>query len=280
MQREVARTMFLNYAAQVWENCSDQLLDPKELIREDLGVFVTYPVQCARLIEILGMYGLTEPSVAEEVADWLARFVEAQPGAAHPISDRWALSVLAATLLLGRFYKDECTTYLTEVLRWLGDRHDREGLGVAGPHAEPLEEVEYLLGTSFEHVDRSPRRHSYLAALLLDLAAVLEDQVLYDLAYNEIAALDIRPFLALPRDDVSQYMATGHGIDVPVNTSPKYNEYWSDGTGWVMAAHHDEDLSRFYLGRIDKLWDQLAVCLVTRDRHWVAGLRALALPTT
>jgi hypothetical protein len=59
---------------------------------------------------------------------------------------------------------------------------------------------------------------------LLDLAALLEDDELYDLAYNEVAALDIRPFVALPRDDVSQYMATGHGIDVPLNTSPQYAE--------------------------------------------------------
>jgi hypothetical protein len=42
-----------------------------------------------------------------------------------------------------------------------------------------------------------------------------------------------------------------------------------------MASHHDEDLTRFYLGRLGYLWDHLSLSLVTRDRHWVAGLRGL-----
>jgi hypothetical protein len=44
-----------------------------------------------------------------------------------------------------------------------------------------------------------------------------------------------------------------------------------------MASHHDDDLGRYYLGRIARLWDYLAICVVTRDRHWVAAIRSLGL---
>jgi hypothetical protein len=274
-QRDAAQAMFVNYASEIWARRSPDLLDPKKSIHDELGILVTYPVQCSRLIEMLALYGLAVPAERENVAEWLRRFVESQPGAAHPISDRWAVSLLPCVILLGQLHREACSPFLTEVLRWMGNQHDNDGLGLAGPHAEPLEEVEYLLGASLDHIDRPVRRHTYLAAVLLDVAALLEDDELYDLAYNEVAALDIRPFLAVPRDDVSQYMATGHGIDVPMNTSPGFAEFFAEGRGWRMADHHDDDLERYYLGRIGRLWDHVALSVVTRDRHWVAGLRKL-----
>lgn len=273
-QRDTAFAMFKYYAAQVWDACSDELLTPAGL-RGDAGLVVTYPVSCMRLLEVLGLLGLSDESVAADIADWLLRFVKAQPGASHPLSDRWAVSLLPAVMLLAKYHRDQVPTYLTEVIRWLGDRHDNGELGLAGPHAEPVEEVEYVLGSALDHIERSARRSSYLAAVLLDLAALLEEAELYDLAFNEITALDITPFLTIPRDDASQYLATGHGVDVPINTSPNYREYFAHGEEWRMASHHDDVLARYYLGRVDRPWDYLALSIVCRDRHWVAALRAL-----
>jgi hypothetical protein len=267
--------MFMSYAEIVWEARSDEMFDPKKIVENDIGLIVTYPIQCLRVLEIFGLYGLARPDVADEVADWLARFIASQPGASHPVSDRWAVSLIPALVILGQRRPDVLRPFLTDVLRWLGDRHDNDGLGMAGPHAEPFEEVEYFLGSPLESVEVSARRQSYLAAVMLDVAALLEDEELYNLAYNEVVALDIRPFLAIPRDDVSQYMTTGHGIDVPMNTSPNYAEYYADGSAWRMAAHHDDDTGRYYLGRIGRLWDHLSLSTVTRDRHWVAGIRVL-----
>jgi hypothetical protein len=274
-QHEAAVAMFDAYGRMVWELCSEELFGPEALIRDDIGLLVTYPVQCARLLEVLGLYGLREDDAADDIAAWLEQFMTAQPGAAHPLSDRWAVSLIPAIVLVGRRNRSPCRIFLTDVLRWLGDRHDQGGLGLAGPHAEPEEEVEYFLGDCLDHVQLEPRRASYLAAVVLDLAAALEDAELYDLAYNEVGALDIRPFVALPRDDVSQYMTSGHGVDVPVNTSPRYAESFSDGAGWRTALHHDDDLTRYFLGRLGRYWDQLSLSVVTRDRHWVAVLHHL-----
>jgi hypothetical protein len=49
--------------------------------------------------------------------------------------------------------------------------------------------------------------------------------------------------------------------------------------GAPYELHAAASTARYFLGRLDLLWDHLAVSLVTRDRHWVAGLRAIARPT-
>jgi len=276
-RRGAAVGLFETYAAAVWELASDDLLTPRAIIQDDLGLMVTYPVQCARVLEVLGLYGLLNADLTDDIAAWLKRFMDCQPGAAHPLSDRWAVSLLPAIILVGRTDKEAVRSFVTEVLRWLGDRYDEDERGLAGPYADPDVEVAYFLGGSLEHVELRERRESYLAAVLLDLAAVLQDADLYDLAYNEIAAVDIRPFVTLPRDDVNQYLTAGHGVDVPVNTSPKYAEQYAEGDGWRMAAHHDDDVSRYYLGRLGYFWDHLTLSIVSRDRYWVAGLRRLLL---
>jgi hypothetical protein len=274
-QADIAASMFRQAGGEIWKLRSDELLIPEKLVRDDIGGLVTYPVQCARLIELLGLYGLDQTEDREEVASWLSAFLVEQPGAAHPISDRWAVSLIPALLLVASRDRTVSRNFLIEVLRWLGDHYENDEAGLAGPDAEPDQEVAYFLGGGLEHVDAKPRQHSYLGAVVLDLAALLEDEELYDLAYNELAAVGAIPLVALPRDDVSQYMKTGHGVDVPVNTSPKYTETLAEGDAWRTSAHHDEDLSRYYLGRGDRLWDHLTLSLVTRDRHWVAGLRRL-----
>jgi hypothetical protein len=124
-------------------------------------------------------------------------------------------------------------------------------------------------------IEQTRRLSSYLAAVLLDLAAVLDLPDVYDVAFNDISAVGAVPLVALPDDDVDQYLADG---DVPRDTSPKYAETWDRGDDWRMASHHHDPVERWYLGRLGRLWDQLAVTLVTRDRHWVGSLRGLVNP--
>lgn len=282
-QRALAVRMFSAFAEELAAARTEAMLEPRSLIGgETEGVFVTYPARCLRIIEILGLFGLLlvesgEDERALDLAEWLARFIERQPGAARPLSDRWAIALIPPVLLLARTGNgDRAEPFLTDVARWLGDRHDNGEPGLAGFAADPLTEVSYLLGGTLEHVTIPERRQSYLASVLLDLAAALELPALYDLAFNEAAALDVRPMVTLARDDVDQYLVTGQGVRVPVNTSPRYVEYWTEGAEWRMAPHHDDDLSRYYLGRAGFVWDTLAINSLLRDRHWVAAMRRLA----
>jgi hypothetical protein len=276
-QAALARDMFDSYAAELWARCGSSELDPRELIASDgEGVFLTYPVRCLRLVEMIGMYGLRlESGEQDPVAEWLARFLEAQPGTAHPISDRWAVSMLPALLLARKADGAVVGPYLQRVVTWLGDMHEGDAAGLASYHADSQEEAAFLLGGSLEHVPHKRRGHSYIATVVLDMAAALELRDVYDVAFNDIAAVDLTPVVPVPNDDASQYLVSGRGVDVPLNTSPKYAEQFEAGDGWRMAAHHDDDLSRYFLGRNGRLWDALSLSIVTRDRHWVALLRVL-----
>lgn len=276
-QAVLARDLFVSYASELWARCGSSELDPRELIAsDDEGVFLTYPVRCLRLMEMIGMYGLLlEPDEQRPVAEWLVQFLERQPGAAHPISDRWVVSMLPALLLARKADAAGIGPYLQRVVTWLGDTHEGEAAGLASYHADSKEEADFLLGGSLEHVPHGRRGHSYIATVVLDVAAAFELRDVYNVAFNDVAAVDLTPVVPLPKDDGSQYLVSGRGVDVPLNTSPKYAERADAGDGWRMAAHHDDDLSRYLLGRAGHLWDALSLSIVTRDRHWVALLRVL-----
>jgi hypothetical protein len=227
-------------------------------------------------MEMIGMYGLLlEPDEQRPVAEWLVQFLERQPGAAHPISDRWAVSMLPALLLARKADAAGIGPYLQRVVSWLGDTHEEGAAGLASYHADSKEEADFLLGGSLEHVPHGRRGHSYVATVVLDIAAAFDLRDVYNVAFNDIAAVELTPVVPLPKDDGSQYLVSGRGVDVPLNTSPKYAESADAGDRWRMAAHHDDNLSRYLLGRAGHLWDALSLSIVTRDRHWVALLRAL-----
>jgi hypothetical protein len=119
-QADLARAMFTAHARDLWNRCGEEELDPKRLIGgDDEGVFLTYPVRCLRLAETIAMYALTlGREERRDVVAWLARFLVTQPGAAHPISDRWAVSLLPGALLVHEAEPDVVEQWLRKV-RWL-----------------------------------------------------------------------------------------------------------------------------------------------------------------
>lgn len=122
----LAHDLFEAYASELWALCGPSDLDPRELIASDeQGVFLAYPVRCLRLMEMIGMFGLLlEPDEQRPVAKWLLPFLERQPGAAHPISDRWTVSMLPALLLARNADAGGIGPYLERVVARLGDTHD------------------------------------------------------------------------------------------------------------------------------------------------------------
>jgi hypothetical protein len=277
-QADLAQQMFFAYGRELWDACSDGLLEPRGLLAEDPdGTMVGYPVKCLRLTEVLGLFALlVNENERATVADWIEAFLQGQPGAAHPISDRWAVSLIPSLIAIGHGSAEARRTHLRSVIRWLGDRHDQENFGLAPADATPEDEVKYLLGSSLEHIELRPRRSSYLAAVVLDLCTAFDLAEEYDVAYNDISAVRVTPQLTLPNDDVGQYVAGGLGFNVPVDTSLRYAESWAAGSPPIMAQHQSTETSRQYLGRLGRFWDQLAISALLRDRHWFAGIKALA----
>ena len=125
-QAGLIRQMYQHYAGQLWERCDDELLEPRNLlaVEREAGVFVPYPIRCSRLMELLGLYGLSlvKAEEREAVARWLAAFLESQPGTRHPVSDRWATSLIPAVVLARSVEWDGAESYLREVaLGWVID---------------------------------------------------------------------------------------------------------------------------------------------------------------
>lgn len=276
-----ATGLFLTFASELWERCrtDDDLLRPVPFVNKprEFGFFATYSVRCTRLMELLALLAVWQREACgqadEHLITWLRRFVADQPGCAHPLSDRHAVSLIPVSIALGED-RDLMAGWLREIVRWTADRYDDGLLGLAPVHAEPTEEVEYLL-SMFEHIDRPRRRESYVAAVVLDLASILELGDVYDDARNDFLAVKLLPELLHVADSAGQYRVDGEDLEQEVN--PPYRDRWTDAADGVTAPHL-ASTSPFWLERLGRGWHQLAVWSVLRDRHEPGLIRRLLSP--
>jgi hypothetical protein len=192
----------------------------------------TYPVQCARIIEIasLAYFTAADGENRDQYIEFVAEFVQGEPGCAHPISDRYAASlVLAILILLDGQRADVADALLEQTTVWLYDHYHREP-GLAGVEADEELETATLLGSAFAFIDIHPRRSSFLATALLDLAAFSGDPDLYADMVSDVKAVRIVPEYWQPQDtvgavriegeDVLQYPHVEFADALPVDGSP------------------------------------------------------------
>ena len=276
---DIASGLFVTYAEELFERCGDEMLQPVPFvnIHNEFGFFATYSVRCSRTIELLGLLVLFlqrsqengDKGKAGRVASWLHRFVSAQPGAAHPLSDHYAVSLVPAALVLVPIDRGLTAAWLRSTLIWTANRYDGELLGLAPVRSDPEEEVGYLL-SALEHVDLPRRRQSYIASILLDLLAVLSLDDLYAAARHDLLAVDALPDLLYVPDTEAQFIYDGDGIEQEV--SPPYSETLPAGGSAHVAPHH-RDSDPKWLERIGRPWAALACSSVVRDRHDVGLIR-------
>lgn len=279
MAANAGRQLFTYYTWDLVGRCGDDLFDPLNLVRghQPISAHVTYPVRCLRLVEILGLLLLLEKDTDDpklrSLSEFVVNFIAANPGVAHPISDRWAVSLIPPMLVLHREGKLHlATAVLKRVVKWVADRYDADGRGLAGPQASPEEEVEYLLGDPFEHVKIEPRAESYIATVVQDLAAMLKIGDLFNIARNEFLAVGAFPSMIEVPDTASLYSLEATGIRYTANM--EFADSWTPIDGWKVASHHHRAAADYYyLERIDRQWDLLAISAVLRDRHFLETCR-------
>ena len=107
--------------------------------------------------------------------------------------------------------------------------------------------------------------------MVLDLAAVLEERQIYELAVNEFRAVGALPGIANTNDDIDQYKIGGDGVRREVNAP--YPLLWEPTNEWQVAPHHRRQSELRYLERMGFAWDQLALGSVLRDRHFIHTYR-------
>jgi hypothetical protein len=282
---QAAIRMFAGYASELLEQVEPVAKDPRGLLTVVSPTSFphgAYPVACARIMEILGLFGLlscgspaadaaieVEP-LAGRISGVVQELLEHQPGCAHPVSDGFAVSVIAPVILTARGDPAAAHRYLSRAAVWVADRYDADcgGIGLAGTSADADTEMAYLLGAPFENgPDRRPL--TYLATVLTDLAAIIPDSGdLYMDLVNEFLAVGADPQLMQADEARAQWRPDGTGVTL----TPRiiYAEPLPpDGC----AARHFRDPAPPV-----PAWDALALASVARDRHVVDVLRANLAP--
>jgi hypothetical protein len=273
---DAARGLFSFYAEDLWERCTAEDFEPVEFVKLDteFAMFVTYPVRCSRLMEILGLFGWLLRGEGdnrwEDVARYVGQFIARHPGAAHPISNHYAISLVAPLTLVWDVAAEVVEASLRKVVMWACNYYEKPAIGLAGTWSTPHEETSYLLGSSLAHVEHQRRDECYIATVVLDLVSLFGLTKLYDDARNDFLAVDARPVAIETDDTPGQYLLAGQGTIQDVNV--QYTDAWNQSAGWQTAPHHRRDIASHYLERNGRQWDQLAVMSVVRDRHWPAFL--------
>lgn len=269
-----AGQMFEVYARQMLDVDGDQMLDEDFASESGSSAWISYPVRCARIAEIVGLLALrvstSDPDNAQEITTWLIRFLAAQPGVVHPISDTYAVSLIPATLVAASRDVNAARELLRGSTIWLCDAYERDRLGLAAVGATPTEEVERLLGGSLEWVSLERRRDSQIATVLLDLAAALNFSELYADIWNDVEAVGIYPRTLRLAEGPDQYDRTGleNRLDPNVDFAESIEE------PGLVAPHHGDDAGR-ELCASGRAWDLLAISSALRDRHFYCALEEM-----
>jgi hypothetical protein len=273
---DAGRALFRLHAEALWLECDERLLDALSLARiSGPSAWITYPVKCLRIAEILGLYGLLLDADVDgqgaDIAEWLAGFRRAQPGTAHVVGDLYAVSVIPMALLLDRYKPQDAEDLLEEVTAWLCDQLEVGRGGLAGSNSTPDEEIERLFGTPLEHVQVTARRtRSLLAAVLLDLSLLLERPRLYADIRNDLEAVGAVPVLLACPDDAGQYSIVSDNNRWVAN--PPYPDALPLQAGREPTHLRSENEDRCLL-RSNRSWDLLAVSSALRDRYFTGAAR-------
>jgi hypothetical protein len=112
-------------------------------------------------MEILGLLGLLELEAddprSQNLSNFLIKFINTNPGTAHLISDRWAVSLIPPVLILGREGNAQLARRLLEnVIRWVADRYGSDSRETARPAAGAA--VRGNAGREFLHLVRGHAR--------------------------------------------------------------------------------------------------------------------------
>lgn len=254
----------------------DEYLDNKgqiDIMRTKLN-FITYPVFCLQIMELWSLWVIlqvVENKQLPALSITLEEFLQGNAACYRPISDRYAVSMIFPFIYFAGQGKNEiCIKLLRETTKWLCDRYEDSEFGLAKCYSSEYDEIRILLGYCFSFEDIPKRKSSYIATVLLDLAAVFGQGILYEDMINDFLAVGIIPCLILPKVPESEYLIAEESLTF--NRVP-FNERWEPNLTWQMSPHHSLQHSNCF--QKDLWWEALAMSAVLRDRHNVTDIREI-----
>jgi hypothetical protein len=182
---------FFSQFKEQWEQSEKSLL----YVIHDVSAFpmLHYLVWCARVTEIVSLYFFLakDQKVKADCVSFLVEIIDKEEGCGHIPSDRYATSLVwMALILIKTGMSEKALDLVKKSVIWHCDRVD-SGAGLAHFEASEFEETAMLIGHSFEFIKAPMNRHSFLATILADLAALIGDKDFYSMVVNDFEASDI-----------------------------------------------------------------------------------------
>lgn len=232
------------------------------------AVFVSYPITCQRFLEIscIAYLYCSDLEKKKDISSFITAFVQSEPGASHPVSDRYAVSALLSILIqISANENESAKEHLRKLTVWLCDRYE-EGMGLPSLVDSPRESLERLLGYPFETINIRSSRTSFLAAALGDIAAFLGDPELYSLVINDMKACSIVPqyFQVQTPEDTFDL----NGLGVLQYSNVEFEDSLIDSEGGGYAGHVRHEL-KFYAGSdVIPPRSYMAMAIFLKDRYY------------
>ncbi|MBL8110684.1 MAG: hypothetical protein JNJ96_13555 [Anaerolineales bacterium] len=232
------------------------------------GNIITYPIYCARILEIAGfLYFLEEdPSERKNITDFIADFISREPGSLHIPSDNYAISLVLPILALARSNKTETAeAALRESVVWLINRY-QDGLGLAPFKATAEEEVNFLLGYPFEAIKINSSNDSFLATTLIDLIASLNFSQLYLDTVNDIKAINLFPqYWQIPDTEALFCLDSEDIVNYP---NIEFVEMPTDFSEFKYADHIMHEVRNYKILQTTRPITLFGLMLLLRDRYF------------
>lgn len=162
-------------------------------------------------------------------------------------------------------HRDIAVKLLHNATVWLCDRY-QDGFGLADISAEPYEEIATLFGYQFDFIRIQPRKGSFAASVICDLAAYVADMELYANIVNDIKTVNIVPQYWQVPDTASLFILDGEDI---INY-PKidYSDVHLPFEDLSFADHIKHESRSFSITNHTGPLGPLLMMLLLRDRYF------------
>ncbi len=201
-----------------------------------------------------------------EIASFIQDFIAHEPGCIHIPSDRYAVSLVFPVLALCDSSQiDDVRNLLHEIVVWLCDRYE-EGFGLAPVEADAYQETVTLLGYPFEFIPIQSSSGSFLATVVCDLTAYLNDKHFYGDVVNDIKASKIFPQYWQVSDTKSMFQI--EGADVITYPGIDYKDDLSKFESYEFAEHIIHEPRSYRVVDSVGALGLMVLMLLLRDRYF------------
>ena len=229
---------------------------------------IMYSIHCARIMEVVGILYFLEVEKAERdtVISFLVSFISQELGCAHIPSDYYAVSLVLPVLsLCASGHRDIAEGFLQRSAVWLCDRY-QSGFGLADISAEPYDEIATLFGYPFDFIKVRPRKSSFAASVICDLAAFIAEAELYANIVNDIKAVKISPQYWQVPDTTSLFTLDGKDIIAYPNIT--YSDNYLPFESYAFADHIRCESRSFAITDATGPFGPVLMMLLLRDRYF------------